>query len=273
MKLLIKLCGLIASSLWVLGMWSFAHAEVQWNEMPTVPKQQMTRAYQADYILTRRGSRHGVATRELKALDNGIWEYSTSTEASLFLLSDRRHQVTHFRLDKSEYVLPLDFTYERTGTGRNQRLSVSFDYELQSFVPREKSTVEARWVDGILDSNAVLHQLQIDLSHKQDELVYALINEKGENQEYQFQVIGKELLHLPYGVVDSIKIKRVRDNNKRETFFWFAPSLGYVMVKMQQLEKGKEQLQLSLSKLELAKRTLDYDAIEQLFKAQQNNNE
>ncbi|MCA1768321.1 MAG: DUF3108 domain-containing protein, partial [Idiomarina sp.] len=70
--------------------------------------------------------------------------------------------------------------------------------------------------------------------------------------EYRFKVLAKEQqLSLPYGEVEAIKVERIRDNNRRQTFFWFAPELNYVMVKMQQFKEGEEQATMSLKSLSM----------------------
>lgn len=208
----------------------------------------LTKPYLAEYQLTRRGRRHGEASRQLSQEENNQWRYQTGTEASLLFLSDRRYQDTLFRLN-GDRVEPLEFSYRREGTGSNQAFFVRFDYEGERLHSRNGDPVEAEWRDHLLDSNAVLHQLQIDVAGADQLWSYELIDDDGSNREFEFEREGKEVLNLPFGRVEAIRVKRVRETDRRETYFWFAPAHNYTLVQMQQLKEGKEQARVVLSSL------------------------
>ena len=38
----------------------------------------------------------------------------------------------------------------------------------------------------------------------------------------------------------AVKVKIIRENAKRETYAWFAPSLNYQLVRLQQFKEGEE---------------------------------
>ena len=67
-----------------------------------------------------------------------------------------------------------------------------------------------------------------------------------ELDEYKFRVIGKERMTIESGSYDTVKIEVVRDNNKRQTFFWMAPDLAYLPVRLTHFEKGSKQLDIKL---------------------------
>lgn len=213
----------------------------------------ITQPYHADYTLTRRGRAHGNAGRTLTAATNGTWTYQTFTEASLLIFSDRRAHETSFRM-VGDRVVPLAFEYNRTGTGSGQSFAISFDYNNKKLVQQAGDPLEAEWKEGLLDSNAVLHQLQIDVAGSTtgtgDEWTYQLIDERGRNTEYTFRSMGYETVQVPYGAMDTIRVMRVRETDRRETYFWFSPLHNYSLVQMQQLKEGKEQAKLMLRTLE-----------------------
>ncbi len=215
--------------------------------------QRMTQPYQAEYILTRRGRTHGKAGRTLSKEPDGSWNYQTFTEASLLIFTDRRAHETHFQL-VGDRVIPLEFEYTRSGTGAAQSFAVSFDYDHNKLVQQAGDPLEAEWKEGLLDSNAVLHQLQIDVAASVvgsgDEWTYQLIDEHGRNTEYTFRSMGYETIQIAYGVMDTIRVMRVRETNRRETYFWFSPLHNYTLIQMQQLKEGKEQAKLVLRSLE-----------------------
>ncbi|MFU8784003.1 DUF3108 domain-containing protein [Aliidiomarina sp.] len=209
----------------------------------------ITQPYAASYELLRRGRRHGTASRVLTDMGNGEWYYETSSRASLLFLSDRRHNESTFIIN-SDRVQPLTYVYERRGTGSNRDYAVRFDHAAKELLAMNGSSVTAEWGDDLLDANAVLHQLQIDLAIGElEEFAYHLIDEDGRNIHYEFAITAREEMPVGGQSRNVIKVERVRDHDRRQTYFWFAPSLNYTLVAMQQIEGGKEQLKLELTAL------------------------
>lgn len=212
--------------------------------------QAKTTPYHAEYVLSRRGAERGHATRLLEEQDSGTWRYYTETYASMLFLSDRRENETVFRMNDGR-VEPLVFKYNRSGTGSDKAFNVEFDRVAKAFRSSGEDDINAEWNPALLDPNAVLHQLQLDIAKGGDSWSYQLVDDKGNQREYEFARAGSETLELPYGSVEAIRVDRVRDTDRRETFFWFAPELNYTLVKMQQLKEGDEQAQLQLKALSI----------------------
>ncbi|MCH8491667.1 MAG: DUF3108 domain-containing protein [Idiomarina sp.] len=209
----------------------------------------ITQPYAASYELLRRGRRHGTASRVLTDLGDGEWHYETSSRASLLFLSDRRHNESTFLIN-NDRVQPLTYVYERRGTGSNRDYAVRFDHTAKELLEMNGSPVTAEWGDDLLDANAVLHQLQIDLAIGElEEFDYHLIDEDGRNIHYEFAITARESMRVGGQSRNVIKVERVRDHDRRQTYFWFAPSLNFTLVAMQQIEGGKEQLKLELTEL------------------------
>lgn len=211
--------------------------------------EELTRAYTAEYNLNRRGRTHGDASRVLQRTENNTWRYQTHTAGRILFLSDRRYNDTEFVLESGR-VAPLNFEYTREGTGSNRYFYVTFDREGEQFVTENGDPVTAPYSADMLDPNAVLHQLQLDVAGTDDNWTYNLIDEDGELSVYEFERQQTETLDLPYGSVEAIKVSRVRDHDRRQTYFWFAPRINFTMVKMQQIEKGREQAAVVLTSLE-----------------------
>lgn len=210
----------------------------------------ITQPYHASYVLSRRGTERGEATRLLEKTDDGQWRYYTSTRARMLVLSDRRENETFFDM-RNGRVKPLLFDYSREGTGSNQYLRVRFDHDNEQVISEGDDPVEVEWHPELLDPNAVLHQLQIDVAGDDDNWTYPLVDERGNYRDYEFARNGEEQVETPFGTFDAIKVERVRDHDRRRTLFWFAPELNYTLVKMQQIEDGREQLQIQLQGLDL----------------------
>lgn len=209
-----------------------------------------TAEYTAHYVLSRRGTERGEASRLLERADDGQWRYFTETSARLLIFTDRRQNETFFRMEEGR-VKPLLFDYNREGTGSNQSLRVRFDYANEAVVSEGEDPVDVAWSADLLDPNAVLHQLQLDVAGEGDNWTYPLVNERGDYRDYEFARDGTETLSLPYGTFETVRVVRVRDSDRRETIFWFAPELNYTLVKMQQIKEGREQLQIQLEDLDM----------------------
>lgn len=202
-----------------------------WLSMPAQATVEFTQ-YSANYQVLRGGSDYGDAVRELKQDPDGLFLLYTETEISWMFLSDRRRYWSSFEWLNPQ-IVTRSFAYKRSGTGRNREFNGSYDS-----------------ADRVLDEAAMLEQLRVDLQDPdRTEFRYSMIDAKGEVDQHLYVRAEPELLRLPYGDVDSVKIVRVREHSNRETAYWFAPQLAFVLVKMQQIEDGDEVATLVLRKL------------------------
>lgn len=225
---------------------SITDVSTEWIQMAT----KITQPYKASYDLERRGRTHGTAERELTWDSEGYWRYQTNTRASLLFLSDRRYNDSSFQMN-GYHVEPLTYEYARRGTGSNQDYRLRFQRAEKKLETLNGDAVTAEWREHLLDANAVLHQLQIDVAIAEAQsFTYELIDEDGSNESYEFAITGEETMEVRGEAMNVIKVERVRDHDRRQTYFWFAPSLNYTLVGMQQIEGGKEQLRLVLTDLQ-----------------------
>ena len=144
------------------------------------------------------------------------------------------------------------FAYKRSGTGRDKGFSGIFDWQQKQLINRNTTQpVPVNIEQHSMDEAANVEQLRLDVQNQaQTDFVYNVIDEKGQADELRFQRVGEEVLTLPYGEITAVKVQRVRENSRRETDYWFAPELGYVLVKMAQREDGDEVATLQLSHIQ-----------------------
>ena len=206
--------------------------------------------YETRYEVLRGGSNYGEAVRSLTQTDDGYKLY-TETEISLLFLSDRRRFWSEFVVQNGQIKTQL-FTYKRSGTGRDKGFSGKFDWQQQQLINRDTQQAESADITAhSMDEAANVEQLRMDIQNaERSEFVYHVIDEKGQPDELKFRRVGEEVLNLPYGEVNAVKIERVREGSKRETDYWFAPELGFVLVKMAQREDGDEVATLQLSHIQ-----------------------
>ncbi|MBT4883243.1 MAG: DUF3108 domain-containing protein, partial [Glaciecola sp.] len=78
------------------------------------------------------------------------------------------------------------------------------------------------------------------------EFFYQFVNSRGQSREYKMHIVNQESQSLPIGVLDTIKVVINRGSSSRQTFAWFAPSLNYQLVRLQQFKDGEVQGDIKL---------------------------
>ncbi|MNT99427.1 hypothetical protein D3C72_2422670 [compost metagenome] len=67
-------------------------------------------------------------------------------------------------------------------------------------------------------------------------------------------MLGEERVNTKAGVVDAIKVERVRDptQSSRKTVLWFAKDWDFLLVRLHQVEKDGKEYQIMLKEGEVA---------------------
>lgn len=194
--------------------------------------------FHATYSAIKWSDEIGQVEMELKPLSTDQYSLTYSSKVSKFFLSDKRYEHTIFRV-QDDQLIPDQYYYSRTGTGPDKKLSVEFGKpESTSLLINEKETLP--W-QGELDNQIYRVDFPLQLAAGKKEAHYSFINERGKSRTYHMKVMGNETLTLPYGKIDTIKAEIVRENSSRETYMWFAPSLNFNLVRLQQFKDGDEQ--------------------------------
>lgn len=209
-------------------------AVLWFNAVAVVASASELTAYHAQYDVLRDNAEYGEAIRRLERTSDGVFALYTETEiAWLFLTDRRRYWSTFVWLDN--LAVTQEFGFKRSGTGKNKEFAARYSSD-----------------QAVLDEAAMLEQLRFDLLDlSRSEFRYSLIDENGKLDQHVYQRGDTETLQLPYTEVLATKVLRVREHSARETYYWFAPALNNVMVKMQQREDGDEVATLVLRKLQL----------------------
>ncbi|MEW9796987.1 DUF3108 domain-containing protein [Alteromonas lipolytica] len=202
--------------------------------------------FHAVYTAFKWGSDIGKAEMELKPLATDQYSLTYSSHVSKFFLSDKRYEHSIFTVENGE-LIPSEYHYNRSGTGPDKALSISFKTDNNTLVVNDKDTMA--W-QGELDNQIYRIDLPRKLANGVTKSGFDFINYRGQQRHYGVQVIGEETLSLPYGTLETIKVKLLRDSNKRETFIWFAPELDYNLVRLQQFKDGDEQGDIQLKSYE-----------------------
>lgn len=207
---------------------------------------QTLKPFEAKYDAYRNGSKLGDAIMRLTEEPSGHYMLYYKSDVSIFFLSDKREETSVFSVTDSGKLVPWQYQYKRTGTGSDKKLSLEFDSEKNEITINKKSVIN--W-NGEWDNQLYRIDFQNQLKTKAENIRYDLINYRGQKKQYNFEIIGEEMVNLPYGSINAIKVKTIRANKNRETYSWFAPDLDYLLVRLQQFKKGDEQGDIQLATL------------------------
>ena len=75
-----------------------------------------------------------------------------------------------------------------------------------------------------------------DIALNKAQLSYPVV-ENSKKKQYNFQKLGNEIIQTPAGTFNTVKVKVLRSENKRETIFWLAKETDYMPVKIRHREK------------------------------------
>ena len=208
--------------------------------------------FRAEYI----GSYNGApvkarAVRALTATEDGNWRLTSSAKSFLISVSES----SAFRL-KGNQLVPLAYTYKRTGIGKNRTRTNSFDWaEKTTRYTRAKGRSKSNGSYAISQNtkDKLLYQLQLRVDVKQAmadgdtgrQFTYA-VADNNNLEEFRFAITGEERLMTPLGELDTVRLERVRENADRQTLLWLAKEHDYLLVRLKQTEGGGKGFELNL---------------------------
>jgi len=200
---------------------SFAHA----NELTPFENTYSAKLYGFNIDVTSR----------LSAQGNSNYEFYFDANAAL----GRVTETSQFKWDgNGHFAIPTQYTYKRTGIGKNREQALSFDWTKNEVTnSKNNSHMVLDASKKIQDGLSYQLQLRQDLMAGKKDLRYWITNGK-KNKEYKFEIVGDEVLDTPLGQVTTLKIKRVQTSDERETYAWFAKDFQYLLVRLQQEENG-----------------------------------
>jgi len=200
--------------------------------------------FEAEYKAFQFGKELGQASIKLESLGRKKYRMSYQSKVSIFFLSDKRKEVSLFTYNNGT-IIPFKYRYERTGFGSDKEFVAEFNKKNKKILLNGDEN-SLPW-EGQFDNQLYRLDIQSQLANNKKEFEYNIVNTRGELRNYRIIVLGTEQISLPYGNIDGVKVKIARTSSKRETYAWFAPSLGYQLVRLQQFKEGEEQGDIQLS--------------------------
>ena len=204
--------------------------------------------FETSYQLKRGNLRIGNMVVELKTGTDGSYQYESRSwpiRWASWLFKDKLFETSHGYIIDGQ-VRPDRYHYLRSGGSRKREAILSFDWDNMTV---ENNVQDSPWKmnipEGTLDKLVAQLGMMFALTEGKNEVTFN-IADGGKLKEYRFKVLGHETLELPAGRFDTIKITKLRDNKKRETYIWCAPELNYLPVRIWQREKDEAIYQSDL---------------------------
>ncbi|MDG9928743.1 MULTISPECIES: DUF3108 domain-containing protein [Pseudomonas] len=195
----------------------------------------------------------GTAGRSLKALDKDRWELNF--EASMLVAS--LTESSTLRMENDEF-LPLTYRFDRSGLGKAKQIELDFDWTQKQVLGNDRGDpVRFPLNRGIQDKSTYQLVLQHDVAAGKQSMSYQVID-GDEIETYDFRVLGPERVRTKAGLIDAIKVERVRDptQSSRKTVLWFAKDWDYLLVRLHQVEKDGKEYQIMLKDGTVGDRTV-----------------
>ncbi len=229
---------------------------------PKTPASKPLQPYSAVYSAELSGVPvGGEAERTLTHNSDGSWTLHFKAEMLFYSFEEE----SHFTLADGK-IKPSSYDMSKGALGRKKTAAIKFDWGKKIADSREnKKNWQVPLQINDLDKISYQEQLRLDANAlpappKKDKTQslssqgfrYFVVDED-ERDDYLFRVDGEETLNTPAGRFNTVRLKRVRESKKRETWIWLAPEWDYLLVQLKQTEKGKDYL-VSLKQATLADR-------------------
>jgi hypothetical protein len=206
----------------------------------------------ANYSITWHGMNAGTTQVKLERLADGRWSYSSqSTARGLFRLAVPAELGSRsvFRIVDGK-VIPETFVAQDGAKDDDKDQNITFDWA----AGRVRGVAEKKKVDlptqpGLLDSLSVQTALMHALLEGRTPDRFVLLD-KDRIKEYLYSAQGKERVQTDVGTHDAVIFRSSRPTSKNGTYFWCAPELGYLPLKVERREGKDVQWSMRLRSVE-----------------------
>ena len=198
--------------------------------------------------------------------EGDLWNYSLNTKPrGVFKLAGKGRitEYSIFRLAEKDDAIELQpQVYQfRQDNERRRAVDASFDWENNSisYSYRGVDTTE-NISEPVLDRLSVTLVIMNALRNDFDKAEMQIFD-NGKIKAVSFTNDGTEVLKTPLGMIETVRvINRNATGGSRETTTWFAPSLDYVPVKIEQRKRDELVARLSLIKLENRLKSIELES-------------
>ncbi len=244
----------MAHSVSAAGVRAIAFSAILVTATPTVaaePGMQL-RDYTAVYKVLRNGKELAAVTVNLSHQQD-IWKlhgYSHDTRGFAKFLKIKGEQTTNGHWQNGRFKADR-YTFSFNLIGYRKKWQADFDWQNDSV----KTT--GKWGEAILpmdggsnDPFSLSLNLSSQLAENPSEILASIIDED-EIEQHVYQVQPREKLDTPLGCINTVPLKRIRENSKRVSLGWYAQNYNLVPVRMWHKNKKGNTLELTIATLQI----------------------
>jgi hypothetical protein len=208
--------------------------------------------FTAEYVVSWKGVTAGRSRLSLRETPDGRWTYESQNAArGLFRMAvpDNLTQRSTFRIVEGR-VVPDHFHGDDGSAGSKRDSDVTFDWT----AGRATGVAEERKVDipippGLQDGMSVQAALMNELLKGRLPARFDMLD-KDQVKDYLYERRGSETVETKVGRVEAEIFSSRRPGSDRGTWFWCAPSLGYLPVKVERRNGDKIEWSMAIQSVE-----------------------
>jgi len=230
----------------------FAEAIVSVPQEKTANSAVRAKAFTANYVVFRNGKDLGTATIKYADAGNDRWELSTHTLgtgiAAIAGVELNERSLIRWNDGKPETV---DYNFSQKAGWKNKQRSISVNAQNRTILSQDKEdSYTLKYQAGVLDRHAITVAIMQDLLQgKRGDLSYP-VADRDEMSTQLYRLIGNEKMDTALGVLNSLKVQRIRENpNGKTTTLWLAPDRQFVPLRIQQKEGNGDVIEMRISGL------------------------
>lgn len=205
--------------------------------------------FHANYQVLRNGEAVGEATLSLRANGDGVWEFDSHTRGTSGMASLLGLDVAETSTFDWHDGHPqgLRYRYVQSAAIHSRTRDIDFDWkDATARVHDGNKQYRLSLQPNAIDRSLVTIALMADLQAHTPTLAYLIVH-KDKVSRQQYVQSGRDTLDLPAGRIDAVRVEREGGSSKRQTTSWFAPSRGWLPVKIEQVGKHGETITLQLT--------------------------
>ncbi|HEY0180251.1 MAG TPA: DUF3108 domain-containing protein [Dokdonella sp.] len=206
--------------------------------------------FHAEYAALQNGSEIARTTLDLSEAGDGSWTLRSATKGTAGLAKLAEVQIvetSRFRWQDGR-PLALAYDYRQDGAFKQRTRHAEFDWRANEVRVEEGGTYRYATVPGLIDRQSVTLALALDLMRGASSFDYK-VAVKDHVEDAHYVRGATETLHVPAGTFAAVLMRRdggSGDDRRRVGRVWFAESLGWLPVQIEQAEKNGDAITLQL---------------------------
>lgn len=202
----------------------------------------------ATYGVEFRSIDAGTIAFTLRSPAPGQFIYESRSNArglARLVIRNEVHEASTFALVDDE-LQPLSYLLDDGSSDTSKDTRLEFDWSARlARGKHENEPLELALTPGLQDRMSVQVFVLMQLAAGEDPGEIAFID-RNEVKSYRYTKEGTGRLKTAVGEVDTVIYSSTRDGSSRVSKIWYAPALGYLPVRAEQVRRGKVETVLTL---------------------------